>query len=79
MFAVALGHHLGERTPLTRKGSAIRFDIFEKALDDGFVNTMAVAETGELEVLAPERAEGRAMIFEEYAHTGLRELDRRCY
>jgi dnd system-associated protein 4 len=40
---------------------------------------LAVAETGQLEVLAPERAEERAMIFEEYAHTGLRELERRCY
>ena len=79
MFAAALGFNLGERTPLLRKGSAIRFDIFEKALDDGFVNALAVAETGELEVLAPERAEERAMIFEEYAHTGLREIQRRCY
>ncbi len=79
MFAAALGYHMGERTPLARKGSAIRFDIFEKALDDGFANALAVAETGELEVLAPERAEERAMIFEEYAHTGLRELERRCY
>ena len=26
MFAAALGHYLGERTPLARKGSAIRFD-----------------------------------------------------
>ncbi len=77
--AAAVGHHLGERTPLARKGSPIRFDIFEKALDDGFVNALAVAETGELEVLAPERAEERALIFEEYAHTGLRELERRCY
>lgn len=79
MFSVALGHHLGKRTPLARKGSNIRFDIFEKALDDGFVNASAVAGTGELEVLPPERAEERALILEEYAHTGLRELERRCY
>jgi dnd system-associated protein 4 len=79
MFAAALGHSLGERLPLEKKGTAIRLDIFQKALDDGYMDSLAVAETGQLQVLGSTQDEQRATIFEEYAHRGLVEMKRRCY
>ena len=74
MFAAALGFHRGKRTPLDRKGTAIRFDVFEKQLDDGFFDALAVAAENDLAVLSDERSDERIQIFEEYAHTGLREM-----
>ena len=79
MFAAALGKHIGRRTEIDRKGTGIRWDIFENANDDGFINALAIAEKGELQILAPERVDERARIFEEYAHTGLKEIKRRCF
>ena len=79
MFAAALGHSLGERLPLEKKGTAIRIDVFEKALDDGYMDSLAVAETGQLQVLGPTQDEVRVTVFEEYAHRGLVEIKRRCY
>lgn len=76
MFAAALGFHLARRNELGSRdaGSAIRFDIFEKNLDDGFVHCLAVAERGELSVLAEAQEEELAGIFEEYANAGLAEM-----
>lgn len=79
IFAAALGYALRQRLPLERKGTAIRMDVFEKALDDGYVNALAVAETKNLQALAVEREDERATIFEEYAHRGLVEIKRRCF
>lgn len=71
MFASALGKRLGRRTPVDRRGVGIRVDIFENAHDDGFLNALAVAESGDLRLLGEDRVEERIRIFEEYAHTGL--------
>jgi dnd system-associated protein 4 len=79
MFAASLGRRRGERKELDRKGVAIRYDIFERTLDDGFIDALAIATTGDLKVLAPERADERIEIFEEYAHTGLLEMVERCF
>lgn len=79
MFAAALGYALRERTPLERKGTSIRMDVFEKALDDGFINALAAAEAKTLGVLRADREDERATIFEEYAHRGLAEIQRRCF
>ena len=79
MFAAALGVHVGRRTPLASRdaSAAIRFDIFEKAMDDGFVHCLAICETGGLAILADSREEELAQIFEEYACTGLNEIQAR--
>ncbi len=79
MFAAALGRRRDKCTELERKGVAIRYDIFQRDLDDGFIDALAIAATGDLRVLAPERAEERILIFEEYAHTGLKEMTERCF
>ncbi|MFN8626109.1 MAG: DNA phosphorothioation-associated protein 4 [Candidatus Binatia bacterium] len=80
MFAAALGRHLGRRVPLGQRdaGTAIRFDIFEKAVDDGFLSALAVEEAKHLDALRETREDERATIFEEFAHAGLVELNRRC-
>lgn len=79
MFAAALGFHRQRRTPLGAKdaATAIRFDIFEKNLDDGFVACLAVATTDELGVLAQSREDELATVFEEFASAGLAELQQK--
>jgi dnd system-associated protein 4 len=79
MFAAALGHSLGVRTPLDKKGIAIRLDVFEKALDDGYVGSLAAAEAKSLQLLGADKEDERATIFEEYANRGLAEIQRRCF
>ena len=81
MFAAALGVHLGRREGLGDRGAstAIRYDIFEKANDDGYIGALGVAETGDLKTLGEDREEECARIFEEYAHAGLKELNRLCF
>jgi dnd system-associated protein 4 len=76
MFAAALGFHMARKAPLAARdqSTAIRFDIFEKALDDGFVAALAVSACGELGVLAEAREDEFAQIFEECANAGLMEL-----
>jgi dnd system-associated protein 4 len=78
MFAAAIGYQAGRRTPGNRDASAaIRFDIFEKALDDAFVYCVGVAETETLQILGEGRADELATMFEEYANTGLAEIQKR--
>jgi len=79
MFAASLGWKSGTRTPIDKRGTGIRFDIFEKALDDTFVNALAIAEEEDLEILSPEKDDERATIFEEYAHTGLKIIKEKCF
>ncbi|ACL06472.1 conserved hypothetical protein [Desulfatibacillum aliphaticivorans] len=79
MFAAGLGWKKKERTELSKRGTSIRFDIFEKAIDDAFINAMALAETNDLEILSSEKDDERAKIFEEYAHTGMIEIAKKCY
>jgi dnd system-associated protein 4 len=79
MFAAAVGYHLQRRLPLVSRdaSSAIRFDIFEKNLDDGFVACVAIATKGELGVLAANREDELGVVFEEFANAGLAELQLR--
>lgn len=81
MFAAAVGRHLGRRIPLGQRdaGTAIRFDIFEKAVDDAFLSALAVEEAKHLDALRETREDERGTIFEEFAHGGLVELNRRCF
>lgn len=79
MFAAALGNSLGKRAPLDKKGTAIRLDVFEKALDEGYVGALAAAEAKSLQLLAVDKEDERATIFEEYANRGLAEIQRRCF
>jgi dnd system-associated protein 4 len=77
MFAAGLGVKLGQRKEIQKRGEAIRYSIFEGAVDETFINAVAIAETGDLKILSDERAEERIQIFEEYAHAGLIELQNR--
>ena len=79
MYAAALGYFRNERTKLESRGEGIRYDIFEKALDDSFIDALAIAEKDDLEILSDERESERAEIFEEYAHTGLLEMEKLCF
>jgi dnd system-associated protein 4 len=81
MFAAALGRHLGTRKPIESRdsASAIRFDIFQKAVDDGFISALAIAEKNSLTALNESSEEQMVTVFEEYAHSGLAELRRRCF
>jgi dnd system-associated protein 4 len=77
MYAAALGQYLKKRTPVERRGVAIRYDIFANVLDDSYINAAAVADAKDLKLLAQDRLEERVTIFEEYVHTGLAEMQRR--
>ncbi len=76
MFAAALGKRFTGRKPLGPPGEGIRWHIFEKAGDEAFVNSLALAEKEDINVLDPEVGEGEAVqtIFEEYAAGGFEYL-----
>ena len=76
MFAAALGCHRQRREKVERRGEAIRIEVFQRSADEGFVDALAVAATGDLHVLGDDRLTERITIFEEYAHGGLIELQR---
>lgn len=76
MFAAAVGWRIKPRITLEKRGEPIRLSVFQSALDDGFINSLAVAETGDLKVLGDDREEERIKCFEEYAHAGLVEIRR---
>lgn len=77
MFAAALGGRMKLRKPLEKRGEPIRYSIFEGAVDDTFVNAIAIAEAGDLRILSEEQADKRIQLFEEFAHAGLVELEKR--
>jgi dnd system-associated protein 4 len=79
MFAAGIGYHRGNRTPLKARGQGIRFDIFERDMDDAFIAALALAEANDLNVLRTERDDERAVMFEEYANAGLLEINRACF
>lgn len=72
MFAAALGKRFTGRKPLGTPGEGIRWHIFEKGGDEAFVNSLALAEKEDINVLDPDAAEGEDVqtIFEEYATGG---------
>ncbi len=81
MFAASLGYALNSTRPggldMGKTGEGIRLQYFQKPRDEGFIDALAVASTGKLEVLTAERGNERLDIFERYAHSGLEELQRR--
>lgn len=81
MFAAAIGFHLKRRSPVLNRdvSTAIRFDIFEKNLDDGFVACLGVASGNDLGVLSDQREDELANLFEEYASAGLAELQAKVW
>lgn len=79
LFAAALGKKIGNRTPIKKRGIDIRLSIFiNDEKDDGFIDALAVAEKNDLGILEESKAsvEKRILIFEEYAHTGLLEMEK---
>ena len=76
MFAAALGAHRGEREKLAVRGEGIRIDIFQRVVDDTFIDALAVAVTNDLHVLAADRVDERITIFEESAAAGLKEMQK---
>ena len=76
MFAAALGAHRGEREVLRLRGEGIRIEIFQRAIDDTFIDALAVAVTKDLHVLAGNRTDERITIFEESALAGLKEIQK---
>ena len=76
MFAAALARWRGaERREVDRKGTAIRYEVFQGALDDGYIDALAIsAFEGDLKILSPDKDDTRIEVFEEYAQTGLKEV-----
>src|SRR5437764_171463 len=76
MFAAALGKRFAGRKSRGSPGDGIRWYIFEKAGDEAFVNSLALAEKNDIKVLDPDFGEGEDVqaIFEEYAAGGFQYL-----
>jgi len=76
MFAASLGKRFTGRKPLGSPGEGIRWHIFEKAGDEAFVNSLALMEREDINILDPEAGESEDVqtIFEEYAAGGFQYL-----
>lgn len=76
MFAAALGKRFTGRKPLGPAGEGIRWHIFQNAGDEAFVNSLALAEREDVNVLDPDEAVGDDVqtIFKEYAAGGFQYL-----
>lgn len=74
MFAAALGAYREKQEKMTSRGEGIRIDIFQRAVDDTFIDALAVAVTNDLHVLASDRVNERAEIFERCVVAGLEEM-----
>ena len=73
MWAVALGVKEGKRRPLTGAREQIfRWDQFSQDMDIPALKAIALAETGEVEVLL--REDQILRIAEEYANAGIHEI-----
>jgi len=75
MWAVALGIKIGKRRPLSGSREPIfRWDQFSQSLDIPALKAIALAETGEVEILL--REDQILRIAEEYANAGIYEIKR---
>ncbi len=76
MFAAALACWRGaQRRDVERKGTAIRYDVFQRDMDDGYVDALAIMAAGDdLNALASKNDDERVKVFEEYAQAGLEEM-----
>jgi dnd system-associated protein 4 len=83
MFASAVGYVLHRQevssVQIEQFGEGIRLDYFRSPDDEGFIDALSVATTGDLAVMDPERHSERIELFEKYALLGLRHLKKACY
>jgi dnd system-associated protein 4 len=72
-FAAAYGAKYGERASFTKSGEPIRYSVFVGEKLDTLINMLAITHTGDPKVLSrsDEMEELRALIFEEFANSGL--------
>lgn len=76
-FAAAYGAKYGERSPFSKSGEPIRYSVFVGEKLDTLINMLAITHTGDPKVLArsDKMEELRALIFEEFANSGLALLE----
>lgn len=81
MFAASLGRYMDRREKVQNRdtSTAIRFETFEGAMDDGFVRALVVDALSDLSVLGADRESELVEVFEEYIHAGLIEMNRVCF
>jgi len=83
MFAAAIGFALHrdkiESTSLDSFGEGIRLQYFSSQQDEGFIDAIAVAHEGKLEILDPEKQPARIELFERCALLGLEEMQKHCF
>jgi dnd system-associated protein 4 len=78
MFAAALGYMHETMEPIDGYGEGIRWQVFERSQDDGYINAMAVAQEKSVAVLNEDEGESsKSEIFEQYAAAGLQYLNDR--
>lgn len=79
-FAASVGKYHSRRISLqeiSKEPGPINLDIFTSRGYEWLINLLAICETKDTKILAPQDAEAqrkRIIIFEEYAHGGLEEL-----
>ena len=83
MFAAAVGYALHKEklstTTIDSYGEGIRLEYFRSPQDDGFIDALAVANAGDLNVLDLERQEERIDLFERCSLLGLEEMQKQCF
>jgi len=72
LFAASIGFKGRKREAFEKSGEPIRFSVFENIpYSQSVISLLSIIETSATKVLAQERFEERAKIFEEYANSGL--------
>lgn len=81
MFAAAVGKLSAKPDTIDRYGEGIRWQIFERNQDAGYVYALALAEFGSVQVLARSDADSDdpIAIFEGYVAAGLRIIAERVF
>jgi len=77
LFAAAIAFERGVKSELSDKnGTDIDFDAFKNCgFWPGFINCIALIDTGNADLLLPESEDQRVAIFEQYAEAGLMILE----
>ena len=83
MFAAAVGFALHRNelnsTSVSLYGEGIRLHYFSSPQDEGFIDAIAVASFGDLNILDPERQPDRIELFEKCAFLGLQSMKKHCF
>lgn len=76
VFAAGLGHKKGHRKPVVEAGREIKLEAISRLSGGGsdMVDSLAVAASGSVQILAVDRAQERATIFEEFMNGGLEHI-----